>query len=121
MKLLLDMGASPRTAEYLRGKGHDAVHLRELGLHRLSDEGVIQRAAAEGRVVVTFDLDFPRILALQRRTGPSIIVFRLGDVNTDQVNWLMGNVLNRYEQQLAKGALVMVEPNRLRIRMLPIQ
>ena len=120
MRLLLDMGASPRTAVFLRGLAHDAVHLREAGLRRLSDEEVIQMAAKEGRIVVTFDLDFSRILALQRRSGPSVVLFRLGDFTTDQVNLLLADVLSRCEQQLVKGAIVVVEPDRLRVRMLPI-
>jgi predicted nuclease of predicted toxin-antitoxin system len=33
MKFLLDMGLAVSTARYLRDCGHDAVHLREQGLH----------------------------------------------------------------------------------------
>jgi hypothetical protein len=34
MQFLADMGVDQRIVEWLRGQGHDAVHLREQGLHR---------------------------------------------------------------------------------------
>lgn len=33
MKFLADMGISPRTVEWLRQQGYDAVHLLDEGLH----------------------------------------------------------------------------------------
>ena len=35
MKFLADMGVSMSTVQTLRDAGHDAVHLRDEGLHRL--------------------------------------------------------------------------------------
>jgi len=75
MKLLLDMGLAPRTADYLCRLGHDAMHLRNRGQEKLADQDVVRAADAEGRTVVTFDLDYARIIALQRLgkpSGPSI-------------------------------------------------
>jgi predicted nuclease of predicted toxin-antitoxin system len=71
MRFLLDMGLAQRTAEYLRGHGYDAVHLREQGLQRLSDQSIVAKALAEGRVILTHDLDFGRIVALSRGQLPS--------------------------------------------------
>ncbi len=47
MKFLLDMGIARSTADYLRNHGHDAVHLREVGMQRLSDHDIIHKARAE--------------------------------------------------------------------------
>jgi predicted nuclease of predicted toxin-antitoxin system len=58
------MGVSITTVEALRATDHDAVHLREEGLIRLPDPEIITKAAGEGRVVLTFDLDFGDILAV---------------------------------------------------------
>ena len=120
MKLLLDMGLSPRTAVFLREKGHDAVHLWEEKSSRMSDDDVAQKATREGRILVTFDLDFSRILALQRASNPSIILFRLQEFTTDQVNHMLGRLLEQYEEELAKGAIIVVDPDRVRARRLPI-
>ena len=57
MRFLADMGVAGRVVEWLRAEGHDAVHLREEGLHRLPDGQIFGKAAREDRVVLTFDLD----------------------------------------------------------------
>src|SRR5262249_30084299 len=69
MRFLLDMNLPPATAEWLRSEGLDAVHIREIGLAHLPDREVFARAAEEGRVVVTFDLDFGEIAGLAGATG----------------------------------------------------
>jgi len=48
MKFLADMGISMRTVLWLRSNGYDTVHLREQGLHRLSDTDILQKARSEG-------------------------------------------------------------------------
>ena len=120
MKLLLDMGISPRTAGFLRGHGFDAVHLGEQGLYRMSDAEIMRKAADEGRVLVTFDLDFPRLLALMRASQPSTIVFRIEAFTTDQLNDQLIGVMKDLAAQLDAGAIVVVENDRVRIRTLPI-
>ena len=58
MRFLGDMGVSWRLIEWLRAAGHDAVHLRDEGLHRLPNGEIFQKGFVEQRVVLTFDLDF---------------------------------------------------------------
>jgi predicted nuclease of predicted toxin-antitoxin system len=120
MKVLLDMGLSARTAAFLRGCGLDAVHLRDQGLHRMSDPEIMRKAADEGRVLVTFDLDFPRLLALMRASRPSTIVFRIEAFTTDQLNDQLLRVVQDHAAQLEAGAILVVESDRVRIRALPI-
>jgi predicted nuclease of predicted toxin-antitoxin system len=120
MKLLLDLGVAPRTADYLNGLGHDGVHLRSRGLARLSDPDVVRLAATEGRIVVTFDLDYARIIALQRLSRPSVVLFRLDRFVTDDVNRLLAGLLQQHESELLAGAILVVDPGRTRLRMLPI-
>jgi predicted nuclease of predicted toxin-antitoxin system len=70
MRFLADMGVARRIVEWLRAEGHDAVHLREEGLQRLPNGEIFEKAISEGRIVLTFDLDFGEIIALSgdRRT-----------------------------------------------------
>jgi predicted nuclease of predicted toxin-antitoxin system len=58
------MGVSLRVVDWLRNVGHDVVHLHEQRLQRLPDSDVFSKAAAERRVLLTFDLDFGEIVAL---------------------------------------------------------
>ncbi|MCP4545091.1 MAG: hypothetical protein GY835_01340 [bacterium] len=67
MRFLADMGVAQRIVVWLRDQGHDAVHLREQGLHRLADEEIFEKGISEDRVILTFDLDFGEIAALAGR------------------------------------------------------
>ncbi|HYS75771.1 MAG TPA: DUF5615 family PIN-like protein, partial [Burkholderiales bacterium] len=64
MRFLADAGVAGRVVNWLRERGHDAVHLREQGLERLPDSEVFAKASAEKRVLLTFDLDFGELVAL---------------------------------------------------------
>src|SRR5437773_11154696 len=68
MRLLLDMNLPPSVANWLRSEGHDALHVRDLGLSGAPDSEIFARAAADGRIVVSFDLDFGEVAGLRRRT-----------------------------------------------------
>lgn len=120
MKLLLDMGLAQSTAQYLREQGYDVVHLREQGLHKMDDNAIMRKARIEGRVIITHDLGFGRILALGQNQLPSVIILRLADMRPAQVNRILTRVLNLVSQQLDAGALVSVSDRTIRVRLLPI-
>jgi predicted nuclease of predicted toxin-antitoxin system len=64
MKLLADMGISPKTVTWLTKQGYDAIHLLEQGLEKLTDEQILEKARQEGRIILTVDLDFGTLLAI---------------------------------------------------------
>jgi predicted nuclease of predicted toxin-antitoxin system len=64
VRFLADMGVAQRIVEWLRTEGHDAVHLREEGLQRMPNGEIFEKATSEGRIILTFDLDFGEIVAL---------------------------------------------------------
>jgi len=120
MKFLADMGVAWRVVEWLRQHNHDAVHLRELNLHRMPDNGIFTKAEHEKRIILTFDLDFGEIAAASGKKIPSVITFRLRNTRTPHVIKRLGKVLNDSSEALKKGAIISVEESRHRIRLLPI-
>ena len=120
MQFLADMGVDLRIVDWLRTQGHDAVHLSEQGLHRLSDADIFAKAIAEKRIILTFDLDFGEILALAGSAVVSVILFRLNNTRTPFVQQRLATVLTSDEVALMQGAIVVVEDGRHRIRDLPI-
>jgi predicted nuclease of predicted toxin-antitoxin system len=120
MEFLCDMGVSMQVVQWLRDQGHDATHLSEENLQRLPNGEIFAKAVSEGRIVVTFDLDFGEIAAMAGGQVASVIVFRLRNTRADHVIQRLGAVLDRAVEALQSGAIVMVEESRLRIRLLPI-
>lgn len=120
MKFLADMGVSMSTVQSLRETGHDAVHLRERGLGRLSDVAILEKARQEGRIVLTFDLEFGDLLATGIHNFPSVIIFRLRNQTPASVTPRLREVLLERDKELAAGAIVVVEDARYRLRRLPI-
>ena len=120
MKFLLDMGLAQSTAHQLCTNGHDAVHLRDQGLQRLHDHSIVEKAIAEGRVILTHDLDFGRIVALSHNRVPSVITFRLADMLAATVNRYLDDILSRFAARLEQGALISVTDQAIRVRELPV-
>lgn len=120
MRFLADMGVDVRIVQRLREEAHEAVHLREQGLHRLPDEALFEKAATENRVLLTFDLDFGEILALSGSHAVSVILFRLHNTRTPHVIDRLLRVLDASEQAVAAGAIVVIEESRHRVRRLPV-
>jgi predicted nuclease of predicted toxin-antitoxin system len=120
VRFLADMGVSLTTVEALRAAHHDAVHLRDEGLSRVTDAAIAAKAVAEGRIVLTFDLDFGDILAAAQSGTPSVVVFRLRN-QTPAVNPRLFRVIEDCAPELASGAIVIVEDGGFRVRRLPIR
>lgn len=114
------MGVSMAVVDWLRSQGHDAVHLREQGLQRAADVDIFAAAVAEQRVVLTFDLDFGEIAALSQGQRASVLLFRLQNTRTTHVIERLTAILADCVPVLERGAVVIVEESRHRVRALPI-
>ena len=104
---------------WLNSQGHDATHLRDEGLQRLPNGEIFDKAIAESRVVVTFDLDFGEIVALSKGRKTGVILFRLRNNRTSFVVQRLSEVIADCADALARGAVVIVEETRQRIREFP--
>ncbi|MBD2446647.1 DUF5615 family PIN-like protein [Nostoc sp. FACHB-152] len=120
MKFLADMGISPRTVNWLKSAGYDAVHLVDEGLERLPDDEILLKARFEGRILLTVDLDFGYLLAVSRATLPSVVLFRLGNESYEIINERLAEVLNQFDSDLISGAIISVSDRDFRVRQLPI-
>ena len=95
MKFLIDMPVTPDAVPRLRAAGHEAVHAAAVGLAHASDRQVLDVARREGRIVITADLDYPRLLALSQADGPGVILFRGGSYSDLEMLDLLDRVLIR--------------------------
>ena len=121
MKFLVDNALSPRLADGLRDAGHDAVHVRDLGLAGATDDELFKLAANEKRVLLSEDTDFGTILALRSERRPSVLLFRrMSDRSARALLALLLANLDVVSAALEAGAVVVIEPDRVRVRRLPI-
>lgn len=121
MRLLVDMNLSPRWTGFLAGAGIEAAHWSALGAATAPDAEIMAFAKTHDYVVLTHDLDFSAILAATQGAKPSVVQIRSGDVSPDAVGPAVVDAVRQMADDLERGALLTVEPNRRRIRLLPLQ
>jgi predicted nuclease of predicted toxin-antitoxin system len=120
VRLLIDQDLSGGTAAMLRGLGHDAVNAREIGMDRSPDPLLIQFAIDHHRIVATLDSDYPRLVATNRMSRPSIIFLRVQCPTSKTASDLIDKVCLLYEDKLLAGCLLTCTLKSVRLRSLPI-
>ena len=120
MKFLVDMPLSPLLASVLNADGHDAIHAASIGLHKAADNEIMQHAIQTGRVVITADLDYPRLLALAAAVEPSVILFRGGNWRDSEVAERLLHIQSLPVASELERCILTVERDRVRRRQLPL-
>jgi predicted nuclease of predicted toxin-antitoxin system len=85
------------------------------------DPDVLERAAAEQRILLSADTDFGTLLARRRARTPSVLLIRRlsGRRAREQVAVVLAN-LDGVREDLEAGAVVVLTEDRIRIRRLPL-
>jgi predicted nuclease of predicted toxin-antitoxin system len=121
IRALLDQGLPRSSTALLRKVGWDVTHAADVGLATATDAAILERAASEGRIVVTLDADFHRLLAISGASQPSVVRIREEGLKAESMAALLVDAVTRAAQPLATGAAVTVTARRIRIRALPIR
>lgn len=121
MRLLVDMNLSPRWVSLLNGVNIEAAHWSTIGAGNAPDSEIMAYAAKHGYVVLTHDLDFSTILAATHGEKPSVVQIRAEDVSPDAIGLQVITALRQMAVELQEGALLTVDTNRTRMRVLPLQ
>lgn len=118
MKFRLDENQSPVLVDLIVAAGHDVVHARDIGLKSAPDSMVLET----GRVLISGDTDFGELLAASNASSPSVMLFRRqGQRRAGQIAALLLMNLATVEADLAAGAVVVFDNDRIRVRALPMQ
>jgi predicted nuclease of predicted toxin-antitoxin system len=95
MKLLIDMNLSPDWVAYLAHQGIESTYWS--------------------------DLDFGILLSLTQDTGPSVVQIRTLDTFPEAIGQRLVQTIRTYEPYLNEGALVTIDEQRQRVRVLPLR
>ena len=78
MNFLVDQNLPSLLAEWIKAHGHDAQHVRALGLANASDRDISALARTQNAVIITRDVDFAQ-LAQTSPASSRVVWVRLGN------------------------------------------
>ena len=78
MKFLVDHQLPAALARFIRARGHEAEHVRDIGLQEADDTTIWQHVVARGLVVVSKDEDFASFSTMPG-TGAKLVWLRIGN------------------------------------------
>jgi predicted nuclease of predicted toxin-antitoxin system len=121
MRFLLDMPVSFLLLDVLQTYGHEGVHAHQIGKDRAPDDELLDIARRERRVIITADLDFPRLIALSLADGPGLILFRGGNYSDREMCDLLTRVLRNVVPEVLERSICVVDSKRIRVTRLPFE
>jgi predicted nuclease of predicted toxin-antitoxin system len=119
--ILIDMNLSPDWVGWFDEHGRSALHWSAVGDPRATDREILAWVCENHRVLFTHDLDFGAVLASSSANCPSVIQLRASDVTPAAAGRLVLGALVSLEIELRQGALVTVDEDGRRVRILPLR
>lgn len=118
MRFLLDANMPRSALHAIVQAGHEALHVRDIGLGDASDNEIDQFALTQSWVLVTRDTDFCDIRAYPPENSAGRLVLRVQDtsVATDIADLVRRFLLNPYLVAQLPGHLAILDNNRVRFR-----
>jgi len=116
-RFLIDEDLPRSLSALLRQKGHDSEHTIDLGFRGSSDTRVFKLAQERGAILLSRDLGFANILQYPPGSHHGIVVARFpAEMRTQAlIAELIARLTAIHDREFA-GALIILEPGRIRIR-----
>jgi predicted nuclease of predicted toxin-antitoxin system len=116
MKLKLDENLSRHLKPVLIGRGHDVRTAADEDLLSRPDIEVAACAAAEGRILLTLDIEFADLRKYPPGSHPGIVLFRPASLGPLPVNRFVENFVCSTDLARLSGCVAVVEPQGVRVR-----
>jgi predicted nuclease of predicted toxin-antitoxin system len=122
VRFLVDMNVSPRTVTFLKTQGYDAVRVSSIFPQNTPDIILLDYAREHEYIVLTNDLDFSDLIALNNHASPSVLTLRLSNIEPDVIHALLVRSLPALHAAMMNSHVIATLTERsLRIRSLPIE
>lgn len=115
------MNLSPEWVPLLEKAGHNSTHWSSVGDVRASDSAIMEWARTQGYIVFTHDLDYGALLYATGASAPSVIQIRAEDTRPEFIGEIVVSGIAQAERELLNGALVTIDPRKMRITSLPFK
>ena len=114
MKFKIDENLPIEAATLLQAATHDALTVHDQNLRGQPDPKLREICVAEGRALITFELDFSDLRTY--RGTPGCILLRLHRQDRDHVLKTLQQVVPLLQRETLTNSLWIVEEGRVRIR-----
>jgi predicted nuclease of predicted toxin-antitoxin system len=110
MRFIVDECTGPGVAGWLVAEGHTVFSVYEQA-QGLSDESILQKAFAEGWILITNDKDFGEKVYREKRPHHGIIFLRLADERSPKKVAVLQKLLGNHAENLTDNFVVVTEKN----------
>ena len=114
MKLLVDSCVWGGARHVLEGAGYEVLVVADCWSRDPGDEDVLALAYNQGRVLITLDKDFGELAILRGAKHAGIV--RPAGIGAREQGLAAHEALEAHGEALRHGAIVTVEPDRVRVR-----
>ena len=114
------MNLSPEWVQEFKLHNIESVHWSTVGKYDAPDVLLMNWARENDHIIFTHDLDFGTALALTNAEKPSVIQVRTQNVSVRHLSKMVVSSINLYIDLLNKGALLVLDDDKKRIRILPL-
>ena len=115
MKLIVDAQLPQSLAEFLRKRGHNAIHTIELPKkNKTSDKEVIEISLREERIVVSKDNDFLETFIISNLPKKLLIV-STGNISNEELLSLFDDSLEKLSSLITDNQVVEIDKERITV------
>jgi len=116
VKLKLDENLGRRGQQMIAAAGHDVASVADQGLEGSLDGDLLEYCRAEGRCLVTLDLEFANPLVFLPSRYPGIAVLRIPQkASATDLLMLIETLMEALKSEVLIGKLWIVEIGRIRV------
>lgn len=109
MRFIVDAQLTPKLAAWLVARGHEARHVRDMGLAAEDDRVIVEEAIRTGSVIVTKDADFKHLSVSM--AGCKVVWIRFGNATGAELLQCLAPIFPEIEEALSSGQ-ILVEVSR---------